>query len=159
MEAQPQTPEPKRSNKTLLIIGGILIACCFLSIIIVLVYQFVIAPSISNTIQAISSTPQGNEAPSSGTGGSTSGNLPSGGRAGDTLRRDVWMSVGAASSALGCTPDAAQTTIEVTQTPDSSGTWIEKWKVACTSGGQKGFDVTFTKTADGGTDFSATTSP
>ena len=85
MEAQPQTPEPKRSNKTLLIIGGILIACCFLSIIIVLVYQFVIAPSISNTIQAISSTPQGNEAPSSGTGGSTSGNLPSGGRAGDSL--------------------------------------------------------------------------
>jgi hypothetical protein len=146
MEAQPQASEPKKSNKVPLIIGGILLACCFLAVVTIAVYQLVIAPKISNTFETINDTLQNTD-------------LPSGGLAGDTLRRDVWMSVGAASSALGCTPDVAQTTIEVIQDPDSSGIWIEKWKVACTSGGQKVFDVTFTPTAGGGTDFSATTSP
>jgi hypothetical protein len=159
MEAQPQTPEPKKTNRTLIIIGGILLACCFLVVVVGLVYQFVIAPSISNTIEAISSTPQGVEVSPGDTGSSTSSDLPSGGLADDTLRLDVWMAVNVASSALGCTPDAAQTTIEVTQDPDLSGKWIEKWAVACTSGGQKAFDVTFTPTAGGGTDYSITTSP
>jgi hypothetical protein len=146
METQPQAQEPKKSNKVPLIIGGILLACCFLAVVTIVIYQLVIAPKISNTFETINDTLQTTD-------------LPSGGLASDTLRRDVWMAVGVASSALGCTPDAAQTTIEVTQNPDSSGKWIEKWTVVCTSGGQKTFDVTFTPTAGGGTDYSITTSP
>jgi hypothetical protein len=146
MEAQPQAPEPKKSNKTLFIIGGILLACCCLAVVAIAVYQLVIMPKISNTFETINDTLQNTD-------------LPSGGLAGDTLRRDVWLAVGVASSGLGCTPDAAQTTIEVIQDPDSSGKWIETWTVACSSGGQKDFDVTFTPTAGGGTDYSITTSP
>jgi hypothetical protein len=156
MEAQPQAPEPKKSNKMLFIIVGVLLACCILVIIVGLVYQFVISPSISNTIDAISSTPQGNEA---SPGSSTSSDLPSGGNTSDILRRDVWMAISGVSSGSGCTPDVAQTTIEITQGPDSSGIWIEKWTVACSSGEQQAFDVTFTPTAGGGTDYSITTSP
>jgi len=146
METQSQAPEPKKSNKTLFIIGGILLACCCLTVVGILVYQFVIAPKIANTFDTINTTLQ-------------SSSLPSGGLTGDTLRLDVWVKVGAASSALGCMPDAAQTTIEVTQNPDSSGVWIENWAIACTSGGQKTFEITFTPTADGGTDYSASMQP
>lgn len=156
METQPQVPETKKSNKMLFIIVGVLLACCILAAVVVLVYQFVVAPSISNTIETLSSTPQGNEA---SPGGSTSSDLPSGGRTDDILRRDVWTAMSGASIGLGCTPDVAATTIEVTQDPDANGVWIEKWTVAYSSGEQKAFDVTLTPTAGGGTDYSITTSP
>lgn len=146
METQSQAPEPKKTNKTLFIIGGILLACCFLAVVAVAVYQLVIAPKIANTFETINDTLQNTD-------------LPSGGRTDDALRLDVWMAIDGAASGLGCTSDVAQTTIEVTQDPDSSGIWIEKWTVACSSGEQKVFDVTFTPSAGGGTDFSASMQP
>jgi hypothetical protein len=146
MEAQPQVPQPKKSNKIFLIIGVILLACCCLVVIAIAVYQLVIAPKISNTFDTINDTLQYTE-------------VPSGGLTDDTLRRDIWIAIGGASLGLGCTPDATQTTIEVTQDPDASGVWVEKWTVACSSGGQKAFDVTLTPTAGGGTDYNITTSP
>ena len=164
MEAQPQVPEPKKSNRTLLIVGVILLACCCLVVVGGLVYQYVIAPSISNTIsntiQSISTNPPSVEtAVPGGSSGSTSSDLPSGGRTDDILRADIWAAMSGASAGLGCTPDVAKTTIDVTQTPDSAGVWIEKWAVACSSGGQKAFDVTFTPSASGGTDYSIKSSP
>ena len=144
----------------LLIVGGILLACCCLVVTTGLVYKFFIAPYISNTIQSIGTTPQGIEVPPvTATGAATLGDLPSGGRTDDILRRDIWAAIDGAASGLGCTTDAAQTTIDVTQAPDANGLWIEKWTVACSSGGPKVFDVTFTPTAGGGTDYSITASP
>jgi hypothetical protein len=146
METEPQAPEPKKSNKTLFIIGGILLACCFLAVVAIAVYQLVIAPKIANTFETINTTLQ-------------SADLPSGGLTDDTLRRDIWIAVSGVTSATGCEPSAAQTEIEVIQDPDSSGMWVERWTVACSSGDSASFDVTLTPTAGGGTDYSITTSP
>ena len=46
-------------------------------------------------------------------------------------------------------PDATNTSIEVTQQPDSSGAWQERWNVACGGGTSIPVDMTFTPTRGG----------
>ena len=82
----------------------------------------------------------------------SSSTTPSGGLGDEITRTMAW---GDALSAIfqanptSCqTPDAANTSIEVTRQPDSSGAWQERWNVAC-GGTAIPVDITFTPTRGG----------
>lgn len=72
---------------------------------------------------------------------------PEGGLANDILKNDTWQVMVPAAVGLGCDePSGAGMTIEVLQQPDSSGSsgaWVEKWPVTCSSGEIYEFEVEF----------------
>ena len=83
----------------------------------------------------------------------SSSTTPSGGLGDEITRTMAW---GRALSAIfqanptSCqAPDATNTSIEVTQQPDSSGVWQERWNVACGNGTSIPVDMTFTPTSGG----------
>lgn len=81
--------------------------------------------------------------------------IPQGGLGDDLLRTDTWVYVMAGAAMTGCTvTEPSQTVIEVLAQPDSAGVWQEKWTVTCEDGSTKSFDVTFSPSAQGGTDIS-----
>jgi len=84
--------------------------------------------------------------------------VPQGGYGDDLLRTNTWPQVILAAALTGkCnTPSASETTISVSQEPDSNGIWKEVWLVACGAGKTLPVDVTFTPSASGGTDISVT---
>jgi hypothetical protein len=83
--------------------------------------------------------------------------VPQGGLGDDLLRANTWAQVALAAALADCnSPTAAETTIEVTQQPDSNGVWKEQWTVACGAGKTLPVDVTFTPSSGGGTDISVT---
>lgn len=87
------------------------------------------------------------------------GVIPEGGLGDDLLRTDTWLYVNLAAITQNCViTDPSATEIEVTQQPDAAGGWAEKWTVACEDGSNKSFDVTFSPSAQGGTDISVSAS-
>jgi len=91
-------------------------------------------------------------APASSSGSSAS-TVPTGGLGDETTRATAWAYALTAilqANPTSCTaPDASNTTIEVTQQPDSSGAWQERWAVACGSGTSIPVDITFSPTGNG----------
>ena len=80
------------------------------------------------------------------------GEAPTGGLGNDILRHDTWQYLAAAAVGQGCDrPVGADSTIEVLQQPDSSGVWVEKWTVACSSGNSYAFEVKYTLDSTGAT--------
>lgn len=85
--------------------------------------------------------------------------IPQGGLGDEILRADTWVNVLTAAALSGCAAsDPSKTTIEVIQQPNSEGMWKEKWTVTCDGGAKKSFDVTFTPSAQGGTNIDVTSS-
>ena len=84
-------------------------------------------------------------------GGLPSGSVPTGGRGDDVTRAEAWTSAIAAVMPTNptCVPDATQTTIDVTQQPDSSGAWQERWTVDCGGGTTVPVDIAFTPAGAG----------
>lgn len=176
-------PEVPKKNNTVLIVVAVVVAllccCCLLAGV-----AFAVAgPAITNTFERIEedlyempyegmpefedmpnyeATPYSEDNPS-GEGEWEFGDyglsdyIPSGGLGDDTLRTDTWFYVNLSAAAQSCVipaTGAQDTVIEVTQDPDSSGAWRERWTVPCEDGSTKPFAVTFTPAAGGGTDIS-----
>jgi hypothetical protein len=79
--------------------------------------------------------------------------VPQGGLGDDIQRTQAWASAFIVLIPAGCnTPVAKDTTIEVTQKPDASGMWQEKWTIACEGGKTVPVNVTFTPSSNGMTD-------
>jgi hypothetical protein len=76
--------------------------------------------------------------------------IPEGGLGDETLRASTWGYVFIYAALSDCEiSDTTTTKIEVTQQPDAAGIWKELWTVSCAGGTTKGYDVTFTPSADG----------
>jgi hypothetical protein len=153
----PTPAKPGNRNVIIIVVAAIVLCCCCLVVGGGAYYWFLanpattqsstdFAPSTSQPSDSGLPEPQGN------------GTLPQGGRTDDLLRKDTWNYVGIAAQAQDCQAIALGTIIEVTQEPDSSGAWSEKWTVVCTDGNIKAFDVTFTPDPSGATNFSISTS-
>ncbi len=151
----PASTEPQKSNKGLMIGIGIAVAvllcCCCLVVISVAAASLMplITQSSSPTPTYDSEIPDLFTTPSSPS-------IPEGGRGDLLLRTDTWGFVLIASATFDCSsnPSAADTTITITQQPDSLGIWEEEWTVPCDDGSKQAFDVTFTPSEGGGTDIS-----
>jgi hypothetical protein len=79
--------------------------------------------------------------------------VPQGGLGDDVQRAMAWTYSLAKVMMSGCTvPVAKDTKIEVTQQPDSSGMWKERWTIACDGSASVPLDVTFTPAGNGVTD-------
>ncbi|MCS6992705.1 MAG: hypothetical protein NZP74_02620 [Anaerolineales bacterium] len=162
---EPQPAPPKKSNLGLIIgIGAAVVLCCCCLIAGGSFALNVMGPLISNTYATINEhlpPPDSyeNGTPSPAVPFDTEGILPQGGLGDETLRADTWFNVVLSAAFAGCSAsDPTKVTIEVIQQPDSAGVWKEKWTVTCDSGGKKSFDVTFTPSAQGGTDIEVTES-
>ena len=147
---QSASPAPAKSgnrNVIIIVVVAVVLCCCCLVVGAGGYYYYTSNMRASANFPSVVS-------PSSGVPESQgNGDLPQGGITDDLLRTDTWNYVGVAALAQNCQAVASGTTIEVTQTPDSSGVWIERWTAACSDGGTKAFDVTFTPDPNGGTNF------
>jgi hypothetical protein len=156
----PATPGVPQKNNLPIIIGvvvAVIVLCCCCSALGYFGYtRYLQAKALSGLGGGL---PSGNgsgspSAPGVGGIGSTTNvpGVPSGGKGDDPTRAQAWTVALAAilqKDPMSCTaPDAASTTIEVTQQPDASGVWQEKWNVAC--GGGKTIPVNITITPAGG---------
>ena len=154
MESQqpvnPTTAKPGNRNVIIIVGVAILLCCCIVVVVVGAYYAYqsyqATAQSFNDFAPDISQPPA--TSPSVDVGSS---DLPQGGITDDLLRKDTWQYLGIAALAQSCEPDAAGTTIDVTQEPDAVGIWIERWTVACADGSTKAFDVTFTPDPNGGT--------
>lgn len=152
MDATPHSaaPQPKNNKKIWLFLWVALVfLCCCLAGGIAALYR--LWPDISAALPESESLPVD---PQTLMHQDESG-LPQGGLADDQLRSDVWsymyfaMGIQAQCSDL----DAESTTITVLQEPESDGNWLEEWDVACLNGARAAFQVRFTPSPSGGTDF------
>jgi hypothetical protein len=167
---------PKKNNTVLIIVAVVVALLCCCCLLAGAAFAFA-GPAINNTFESIQEdlyetpyegmpasedmpysedTPSGDGEWDLGDYG-LSGYIPSGGLGDDTLRTDTWFYVNLSAAAQGCVVPATgaqNTTIEVTQDPDSSGAWSERWTVPCEDGTTKAFAVSFTPAAGGGTDIS-----
>ncbi len=91
-------------------------------------------------------------APGSSSGSSVSA-VATGGLGDETTRATAWgyaLTAVLQANPMSCTvPDATHTTIEVTQQPDSSGAWQERWMVACDGASAIPVNMTFTPSSGG----------
>lgn len=162
----PNQPEPKKSNTGLMIgIGGVvvvaLLCCCAVTVIAMLT---IMGPAIGRTFSSINDamTPSmpgfPTMPPDSDFPQTPSDMVPQGGRGDEVLRASAWGYVLISAAVDGCSfnAEASETTIEITQEPDSSGEWEERWTVVCDDGSEKPYQVTFTPSAGGGTDINVT---
>lgn len=157
---QPAPQPPKKSNTAVLLgVGAAIVLCCCCLVVGGVVALNMMGPIVRNTYETINqdlpSAPNQDEndeqAPALP---SDPGSLiPKGGLGDETLRADTWFNVVLSAAFANCpASDPTKVSIEVLQQPDSAGVWKEKWTVACDNGGTKSFDVTFTPSAQGGTD-------
>jgi len=152
MQAGP--PAPKKNNTTLIIVVVVVVVllCCCL----IVVAAFAI-PAITRgwfspmNFQMPTAMPGGSVPGGSVPGGLPSGSVPTGGRGDDVTRAEAWTSAIAAVVPTNptCVPDATKTTIDVTQQPDSSGAWQERWTVDCGGGTTVPVDIAFTPAGAG----------
>lgn len=169
-QLQSEPAAPKTSNRGLWIgvaVAVLLCCCCIIASTFVLLT--LLGPSVNNVFSTINEglltpsapdvedIPSIPEVPESPDGYSDL--IPQGGLGDEVLRTDTWAYVMAASAMSGCVAtDASKTTIEVLQEPDSAGIWKEKWTVTCDDDTQQSFDVTFSPSAQGGTNIDVTSS-
>jgi hypothetical protein len=168
--------QPKKNNTVLIIVAVVAALLCCCCLLVVAGYALT-GPAISNTFENIQedlnempyegmpdsedtpyseATPSGDDGFGSGDYG-LSDYIPNGGLGDDTLRTDTWFYINLSAAVQSCVipaTGAQNTTIEVTQDPDSSGAWSERWTVPCEDGTTKAFAVSFTPAAGGGTDIS-----
>jgi hypothetical protein len=165
----PNQDEPKKSNTGMMLgIGAIvvvlLVCCCA---IIVIAALTIMGPAVGKVFSSINNSlttpfpdqPSLSSTPDlSGVPTFSSDLIPQGGRGDEVIRASAWAYVLLATSTDGCSfnPKASDTTIKVTQEPDSDGVWKEEWTVACDDGSKKPYTVTFTPSASGGTDIKVT---
>jgi len=146
---------PAKSNRTLWIIVGAVIALCCCGVLVAVAgfYSFTTIRSVSTQVQPLveftPSVPDEFETPIPD---GNPGEAPTGGLGNDILRNDTWSYVAAAAVGQGCDrPIGPNSTIEVLQQPDASGVWVEKWTVICRSGDSYAYEVTYTLDATGAT--------
>ena len=162
---QAAAPAP-RSNTALIIVVAIVVVVVGLCLIGVGAFAYARYVAASNALpgmsgQVATAASSGSPAPSLPSDATaapvlqsgSSSTTPSGGLGDEITRTMAW---GHALSAIfqanptSCqTPDAASTSIEVTQQPDSSGVWQERWMVACDGASAIPVDITFTPTSGG----------
>jgi|SRR5271157_1221487 len=149
---QAGAPAPKKNNTTLIIVVVVvvvLLCCCLIGAGAFAYSRYVAGKALSNINSQMATAMPGGSVP----GGLPAGSVPTGGRGDDVTRAEAWTSALAAvvqSNPTSCTaPDATNTTIEVTQQPDASGAWQERWTVACGGGTTIPVDITFTPAGNG----------
>lgn len=161
METQTSNPQPKTDNRKLLIgvaVAVVICCCCALAAAggyyswqayqakQALDYQQEYIPPTLAPEDSQSTQPDLQEP-------TLSNEPPSGGNTDDILRNDIWSVLSGAVSGMGCTPNGSASSIEMLQAPDTAGTWMEQWTVACTDGSTLAFDVTFVTDPNGGTNY------
>ena len=153
----PQTAAdvPAKSNRTLWIIVGAVIALCCCGVLVAVAgfYSFTAIRSVSTQVQPLEEfTPSVPEDLESPVPDGNPGVAPTGGLGNDILREDTWQYVAAAAVGQGCDqPIGPNSTIEVLQQPDAGGVWVEKWTVTCLSGDSYAYEVTYTLDSSGAT--------
>jgi len=155
-----------RSNTALIIIVAIVVVvggCCLIGVGAFAYSRYVAAgnalPGMGGQIAtAVSVGSPAPSLPSDGTAApvlqsGSSNTTPSGGLGDEITRTIAWgralSAIFQANPASCQIPDAANTSIEVTQQPDSSGTWQERWMIACDGASAIPVDMTFTPTSGG----------
>jgi hypothetical protein len=162
----PAAAPAPRSNTALIIVIAIVvvaIGCCVVGVGAFAYSRYVAAgnslPGMSGQIAtAVSSGSPATGLPSDATAApvlqsGSSSTTPSGGLGDEITRTMAWgraLSAIFQANPMSCqAPDAANTSIEVTQQPDSSGTWQERWTVACDGASAIPVDMTFTPSSGG----------
>lgn len=154
MESPIETTEaPQKSNRNIIIaviVAVILCCCCTITAVGGYYgYQaYIAAQTAINEFEIPTDIPLDPNDPSSPTipiPSFDSSDAPQGGLTDSTTRVTAWTTLQIVASISGCTtPTAEGTTIEVTQEPDSNGSWVEEWNVNCGDGSSQPFKVTFT---------------
>ncbi len=155
---QAGVPAPKKNNTTMIIVAVvaiIVLCCCCLAVGGFAYSRYAASKALTNFNNQFPSTSLNNSNSSpSVPSGSTAGVVPTGGLGDEVARTTAWgyaLSAIVQNDPTSCpSPDAEKTTIEVTQKPDSSGAWKERWTVAC--GGSASsipVDVAFTPAGGG----------
>ncbi|HEY9153078.1 MAG TPA: hypothetical protein VIN60_09360 [Anaerolineales bacterium] len=149
---QAGAPALKKNNTPIIIavvVVVILLCCCLIGVGGYIYSRYVVGKAVSGFNNQIATAMPGGSIP----GGLPSGSVPTGGLGDDATRAEAWGSALASiiqSNPASCTaPDATNTTIEVTQQPDASGVWTERWTVACGGGATIPVDITFTPAGGG----------
>ncbi len=154
---QPVIETPAKKNQTPLIIAAVAIVLCSCCIVLavagyigyVRIYrgQGIPPQPVEDVVPVV---PNDSQSPTLEPA-TTAGDAPIGGLGNEILRNDTWQYVAGAAQAQGCDqPKGTDTAIEVLQQPQN-GVWVEKWTVACASGGNYPFQVTFTLDDTGAT--------
>jgi hypothetical protein len=136
METQPRI-EKKSGNKTIIIIGVVLLVCLCTAVIVVAAFT-ILGPAIQNTTQQVQ---QG---------------LGYSGIADAQLRTDTMKLLGQSESGNGC-DNISLTSGQVVSQPDpaAGGSWTELWQVsAC--GKTHAYTIVYTPYPSGGTDIHIT---
>ncbi len=171
--------QPKKSNVGLIIgiVVAVLLCCCC---IVVVAGGLYMRSQVNNVYSSINeqltalpenlpSVPEMTQEPSSPDATSEPGSsesptspsdlgipadaIPQGGLGDEVQRSQAWAFSMLTIMTSGCNvPVAKDTTIEVTQQPDSSGMWKEQWTIACQGGSPVKVDVTYTPSSNGVTD-------
>ena len=152
---QAGAPAPKKNNTTLIIVVVVVVVllCCCLVVVGGFIYsRYVAGKALSGfNSQMATAMPDGSSAP--GLPGSAAGVIPTGGLGDEVTRTTAWgyaLTAIVQANPTSCTaPDATNTTIEVTQKPDASGAWQERWTVDCGGGTTVPVDITFTPAGNG----------
>lgn len=131
--------KPANKNRTIMIAVGFVIAlcCCIMLAGVVGFYSFTRIASVeSSPVEPLDDFAPPLDFEFDGP--------PQGGLANEILKNDAWQVMTPAAAGLGCDePSGAGMMIEVLQQPDSSGVWVEKWPVMCSSGEVYEFEVEF----------------
>lgn len=151
---QPVLESPAKKNQTPLIIGAVAIVsccCCVVSAVAAYYGYFTIYRSEGNPPTPVEdAVPSDSPVPTLASPDSI-GEAPEGGLGNDILRNDTWQYVAAAAQARGCNqPIGADTEIVILHEPQN-GVWVEQWTVACASGDNYPYEITFTLDATGAT--------
>ncbi len=154
MESPIETTEaPQKLNRNIIIAVVVaVILCCCCTVTAVGGYYgyqaYIAAQTAINEFEIPTDIPLDPNDPSSPTipiPSFDSSDAPQGGLTDSTTRVTAWTTLQIVASISGCSvPTAEGTTIEVTQEPDSNGSWAEEWNVNCGDGSSKPFKVTFT---------------
>lgn len=128
------SPARQKSKKKVMTVLAIIAA---VSIVLIVFGGFVLGPILKNAVGAA-----GMVRPADG------------GLADAVLKQDVWNSITAYESGLGCV-DPEPVLVSVSQQPDAAGVWVERWDVnAC--GVSHSFNVRFSPSPGGGVVYAIT---
>jgi hypothetical protein len=154
MEFPNVTPQmPQKSNRTAIIVIIVaIVLCCCVSVTAIGGYYgykaYTAAQTAVNDFEIPTNIPLDPNDPSSPSipiPNFDSSAAPQGGLTDSTTRVTAWTTLQIVASVSGCSsPTADGTTIDVTQEPDSNGSWTEQWNINCGDGSSKPFKVTFT---------------